>query len=158
MTPLQIKIIKAIQESLPVSKTPFKEVADRVGIPEDDLLAQLRAWKLDGTIRRFGSILRHQNAGYSANAMCVWNVPNDRIENFARVSVEYGAVSHCYQRPRFADFEYNLYTMIHGKSKEDCELVIAEISERTGVTDYAILTTVKEFKKSSPIYYQDVIE
>jgi len=154
----RIGIVRAIQGGLPLTKTPFAEIAEKAGVAEDDLLRRIRAWKDDGTIRRFGAILRHREAGYSVNAMGVWNVPPERIEDFAREAASCEAVSHCYQRPRFAGFPYNLYTMIHGKSREECELAARDISGRTGITDYELLFTTEEFKKSPPVYFAEETE
>ncbi len=153
MTDLQIAIVRALDDGLSVSEEPFREVADRAGVSVEDLLVQIEAWKKDGTIRRFGAILRHQRAGYSVNAMAVWNVPDDKTEDFGRVAAAISCVSHCYQRPRFEGFDYNLYTMIHGASREDCESTARRISEQTGVVGYKLLYTTAEFKKSSAVYF-----
>jgi len=155
MTQTQIRIVKSLQDGLPISQEPFAEAARQVGISVEDLLEQLKQWQSDGAIRRFGAILRHHRAGYDANAMGVWDVPDDQVDGFAAVAVGFGNVSHCYQRPRFAGFRYNLYTMIHGKSKEDCEATAREISEKSGIHDYELLYTTAEFKKSSPVYFTD---
>lgn len=155
MTDMQKRIVKALQDGLPAAKDPFREIARKVGIPQDKLLSQLRAWKNDGTIRRLGAILNHSIAGYSVNAMAVWDVPDEVAEKFGRTAAGFDSVSHCYQRPRFAGFRYNLYTMIHGKSAADCESVARELSERTGILDYALLYTTAEYKKSSPTYFAD---
>ena len=155
MTDLQIKIIQTIQNGIPLSKEPFKEIAESIGITQEELIQQLDAWKIDGTIRRFGAILRHHKAGYSVNTMAVWNVPDKQIEIFGKMAANHRSVSHCYQRPKFNCFPYNLYTMIHGKSRQDCESVASEISKNTGITDFDLLYTTAEFKKSSPVYFTD---
>ncbi len=87
------------------------------------------------------------------NAMGAWDVPDDRTEQFGRLAASSKSVSHCYQRPRFNAFPYNLYTMIHGKSREECEAVARAISDETGITGYELLYTTTEFKKSSPVYF-----
>ncbi len=153
MTQTQISIIRALQDGLELSEEPFAQVAQRAGVCLEDLLAQLEEWRADGTIRRFGAILRHRRAGYESNAMGVWDVPEDKIESFASAAGVQRSVSHCYQRPRFDDFPYNLYTMIHGKCREDCEAVARDIAHQTGVSAYTLLYTTAEFKKSSPIYF-----
>ncbi len=158
MNETQIRIIKALQDGIPLSLEPFKEIAEKAGVTEDELLAQIQEWRDDHTIRRFGAILRHHQAGYAVNAMGAWNVPEDRIDEFARAAGSITAISHMYQRPRFQGFPYNLYTMIHGKSKEDCESAARRISEQTGITDYALLYTTAEFKKTSPVYFADDTE
>lgn len=149
----QIRIIGALQGGLPIVEEPFSATAAEAGVREEELIEQIRAWKADGTIRRFGAILRHQEAGYRANAMGVWNVPDERTEEFAKVATSSSLVSHCYQRPRFEGFPYNLYTMIHGRSREECQSVADEISRRTGITEYELLYTSVEFKKVSPAYF-----
>ncbi|MHB0913718.1 MAG: siroheme decarboxylase subunit beta [Armatimonadota bacterium] len=153
MTDTQKRIIRALQNGLPVTQDPFGEIARDVGISRDELLSQMRAWKSDGTIRRLGAILRHHRAGYSTNAMAVWKVPDEQVEAFGRTASGFDCISHCYQRPRFAEFGYNLYTMIHGKSSTDCESAARELSECTRIFDYALLYTIAEYKKSSPIYF-----
>jgi hypothetical protein len=85
--------------------------------------------------------------------MVVWDVPDDQIERFGRIAAEHRMVSHCYQRPRFDGFGYNLYTMIHGRSKQECESAASEIADRTGIRDFAMLYTTVEYKKSSPVYF-----
>lgn len=158
MDETQIAMITAIQSGIPISAEPFREIAEKLGITEDALLDQLQAWKDDGTIRRFGAILRHTEAGFSVNAMGVWNVPDARIDDFARVATSPEAVSHCYQRPRFEGFPYNLYTMIHGRSRAECEQTARRISEQIGITDYELLFTTEEFKKSPPVYFAEEAE
>jgi DNA-binding Lrp family transcriptional regulator len=153
MDKLQRSIVRAFRAGLPVSEEPFRAIADEAGLSVDELLAQLEAWKTDGTIRRFGAILRHRQAGYSVNAMGAWNVPDDRAEEFGLVAAEMTSVSHCYQRPRFEGFPYNIYTMIHGRSRQECEAAAQEISRRTGIADYDLLYTTAEFKKSTPVYF-----
>lgn len=153
MTETQIKIIKAIQGGLPLTSEPFNEIAEKAGVSLETLLEQLREWQADGTIRRFGAILRHHSAGYNSNAMVVWEVPDDQVESFGKIASSQRNVSHCYKRPKFAGFPYNLYTMIHGMSKGDCEAVAEEISQQTGITAYTMLYTTAEYKKSSPVYF-----
>lgn len=153
MTDTQIRIIRAIQGGIGLSQEPFGEIAERAGVSLEELLAQLRQWRADGTIRRFGAILKHHNAGYEANAMVAWDVPEETIESFAKAAGSFRSVSHCYQRPKFDGFDYNLYTMIHGKRKEDCEAAARAIAEKTGIPSYKMLYTTAEFKKSSPVYF-----
>jgi len=153
MTDEQIAIIKAIEEGIPLCEEPFAEIAQRLGMPTEQIIEQLRLWRENGTIRRFGAIINHRRAGFSANAMAVWNVPDNTIEEFAEIAVSYREVSHCYQRPRFADFNYNIYTMIHGKNREDCEAAAQKISMSTGIQSYRMLYTTAEFKKTSPVFF-----
>jgi len=153
MTDKQIAIIKAIQEGIPICEKPFAEAARVAGVSTEQIIEQIRLWREDGTIRRFGAIIRHQRAGFRANAMAVWDVPESHIEKFAEIAASYREISHCYQRPRFNGFPYNIYTMIHGRKKEDCESIAREISEKTGVLSFRMLYTTAEFKKTSPLYF-----
>lgn len=153
MDETQIRIIKALENGISIVEEPFAEIARAAGVTEEELLAQIETWKADGTIRRFGAILRHRQAGFIVNAMAVWNVPDEQVEDFGRTASEHHSVSHCYQRPRFEGFHYNLYTMIHGKAREECESAAQEISERTGITEYELLYTTAEFKKTAPVYF-----
>ncbi|MDH7480759.1 MAG: Lrp/AsnC family transcriptional regulator [Armatimonadota bacterium] len=152
MNEKQKSIVRVFNNGLPVEKEPFKTVSEAIGITEEELLSQLKAWKSDGTIRRFGALVRHHQAGFQANAMGVWNVPDTLVESFAGIATRYREVSHCYQRPRLPDFPYNIYTMIHGRTEEDCEKIAQAISEETRVEDYILLYTIAEFKKSSPCF------
>ena len=153
MDDTQIKIIKALENGIPIIEEPFAEIARSTGVTEEELLAQIEDWKADGTIRRFGAILRHRQAGFTVNAMAIWNVPDEQAESFGRKASEHQAVSHCYQRPRFEGFQFNLYTMIHGKTREECERTAQDISQRTGITEYELLYTTAEFKKTGPSYF-----
>jgi DNA-binding Lrp family transcriptional regulator len=155
MTDKQVAIVRALQHGLPLCEEPFSEPAQIAGVDVDELLRQIELWKQDGTIRRFGAFLNHHKAGFKANAMGVWDVADDMVELFGRTAAQISAVSHCYERPRFEGFPYNVYTMIHGASRSDCELVAKTISEATGVTDYKLLYTTTEFKKSSPTYFRE---
>ena len=151
----QIRTIRALQSGSLLCEEPFKEIAVEAGVTENDLLDQIRAWKVDGTIRRFGAILRHHQAGYLVNAMCVWNVPDEQVAEFGYDASSLVAVSHCYQRPRFEGFDYNVYTMIHGRSRTQCRSVAHHIILRTGISDHKLLFTTAEFKKSSPVYFAE---
>lgn len=153
MTDREIAIVRALQEGLPLCEEPFAEAARAAGATIDELIRQIEHWKNDGTIRRFGAILAHRRAGFKVNAMGVWNVPEARAEEFGRAASECPQVSHCYRRPPFEGFRFNVYTMIHGASREQCEQAARIISERTGITDYTLLYTTREFKKSSPAYF-----
>lgn len=155
MDETQIKIIKTIQDGLPIGREPFKEIAEKVGISEEDLLSQLNDWKADGTIRRLGAILRHTEAGFAVNAMGVWNVPDEQVDDFGYDAASIVAVSHCYERPRFEGFDYNVYTMIHARSRTQCRDIVHQIILRTGIADYKLLLTTAEFKKASPVYFAE---
>lgn len=150
---LDKKIISLIQGDIPLAPQPFAVLAERSGITEEQFLNRLKQLIEDGTIRRFGAILYHRSAGIKANAMAAWNVPEDRIEETGKALAQFREVTHCYQRPMQRDWRYNLYTMIHGKSEEDCRAIAERMSERVGIKDYTLLFSKKEFKKTSMEYF-----
>jgi siroheme decarboxylase len=147
------KLLAQIQRDLPVSLTPFAQVARRAGWKEEKLLRRVRGFVRRGMIRRFGAILRHQKAGYQGNAMAVWKVDKDQVPRASRQMASIPAVSHCYLRTPLPEWPFNLYTMIHGRSEEDCRRIAARISQKTGLRHYRLLFSRREHKKSSMIYF-----
>lgn len=146
------KLIQQIQGDLPLSLTPFALLAQKIGWPEKKVVQRIRLLKKLGIIRRFGAILRHQKAGYLGNALVVWKVPEELITHFSQLISDLPGVSHCYLRPTFPDWPYNLYTMVHGPTIKDCYILAQKISQKTGVREYRVLPSLREFKKSSMHY------
>jgi DNA-binding Lrp family transcriptional regulator len=153
LSPGDKKIIRMIQGDLPVSPAPFADLAKKVGIEEKDFLKKVREFIRRGMIRRFGAILRHQIAGYRGNAMAVWSVPEEEVGRISRTMASFGAVSHCYLRPGHPRWPFNLYTMIHGKSPEDCRKTVKRIARETGLKNYRLLFSKREHKKTSMNYF-----
>lgn len=134
------------------SEQPFAALADGLGIPETTLLERLTRYRAAGVLRRFGAILRHQAAGFVANGMSAWNVPAADVDRVGALLAEFPEVSHCYERPRFAGWPYNLFAMIHGRSRQACLDTAQRAAEKTGMHDYNILFSGREFKKTSMVY------
>ncbi len=153
MLSLEKKIIRQLQDNIPLCSKPFKEIAERVGTSEQKVIALINTWLADGKIRRFGAVLRHQKSGFVANGMGVWIVADEEIESVGNIMAGFTQVSHCYYRPASDTWPYNLYTMIHCTTRTECEQVAREISKKTGIKDYRLLFSSKEFKKASMIYY-----
>jgi len=153
---LEKRIVQGLQEDLPLVSRPFRVVAERIGVTEGELLATIRRFMEDGTIRRFGATLRHHRSGFSANAMVVWRVEADDLEGVAKVLASFREVTHCYQRPALTGWPYRLFTMIHGRSREECEQLARRMADTAGVTDYRLLFTVGELKKTTMVYFDDV--
>ena len=151
----EIALIRALNGPLPMTGQPFAEVAARVGVAEEQVLKRIRVWKEDGTIRRFGARVNHRRLGFSANGMSVWCVEEDKAEEAGAFMSAQPEVSHCYLRPRYPSWPHNLYAMIHGKSEEEVRAVARRISEHTGLADYRVLFSSKEFKKSAPRYFAE---
>jgi DNA-binding Lrp family transcriptional regulator len=153
LTPKDKKLLGQIQGDLPLSLTPFVQVARNAGWKEKVLLQRVRGFVRRGMIRRFGAILRHQKAGYEGNAMVVWKVPEEQVPRVSQAILSFPPVSHCYLRPPFPDWPFNLYTMVHGKGGKDCRRIAQEISKKTGIKDYRLLFSKREHKKSSMTYF-----
>ena len=152
------RMIRVLQQHLPIESHPFDGWAHEAGVSVEQLLASARRYLELGVMRRFSAVLRHRSIGVSANAMGVWNVPPDQHDDFGAIAAQNPAVSHCYLRPTYADWTYSLFTMVHGKTRVDCEATLAAISLATGVRDYTSLYSVHEYKKVRVRYFTDEIE
>ncbi len=153
-TPEERAVLRIVQKDLPDSLTPYADIAREAGVSEEAVLELLRGLKEEGVIRRFGASIKHQRAGWSANAMVAWVVAGRDVAPLGRSAAEHTHVSHCYYRPTSAaDWPYELYTMVHGRSEEEVERVIAELRGILGLADYRVLTSIRELKKISPTYF-----
>jgi len=154
LTALEKKISKLIQQDIILEKRPFKYIAEKTGASEEQVLATIRGLMTKGVIRKFGAILRHQKAGFAHNAMVIWAVLQDQVESTGHALASFKEVTHCYERnPPFAG-KYNVFTMVHfGEGNQ--ESVINKLSHKTGITDFKVLTSVEEYKKSSMEYFTD---
>jgi siroheme decarboxylase len=153
-TPLPHHLLMAMESDLPCESRPYQRIAEYYGMTEVELLNALREGIGSGLIRRYGARVRHQSAGYTANVMVVWQVTDDIVDDVAVKMTSHPAVSHCYMRPSFPGFPYSLYTMVHGRSREECEVAISELAQQNGLAEYETLWTAKEYKKTTPCYSQ----
>ncbi|MFZ3382804.1 MAG: siroheme decarboxylase subunit beta [Candidatus Methanoperedens sp.] len=148
MDQIDLKLLKTIQDGIPIVSEPFKYIAKEVGLSETDVLARVHNLVKEGAIRRFGASIGHRAIGITANAMCTWNVPDENVEKVGAIMAGFPEVTHCYERPRYPDWKFNLFTMVHAYSREECEKIAKEISLATGIKDYSILFSEREFKKT----------
>ena len=146
-------VIRELQKDIPITKEPFSEVANKLNMDYDELFDIANQLKEAGIMRRFATILNHRKAGFSANAMSVWSVPEDRGEEIGKKIAEFSAVSHCYLRPKYPNWPYNLFAMVHAKTKDECEDIIDDIAKETGLRDYDKLYSTREFKKQRIKYF-----
>ncbi len=149
------EIIKITQKDIPLKERPFKVYADILGISEEDLIEKLRFYLQSGIMRRFAAILYHRKAGFKANGMTVWKVPENLVEEIGYKIASYRAVSHCYKRTTNEKWKYNLFAMVHAQSKEEIEELVEEISKETGIKEYKILYSTREFKKRRINYFSE---
>jgi siroheme decarboxylase len=150
------RAILILQRDLPLVPEPFDAWADEAGMDPDDLLRQAERFVERGYMRRFAAVLNHRRAGFGANGMAVWRVPEERLEEVGPRMAAFKAVSHCYRRPTYPDWPYSIFTMVHARTKEHCEEAIAAIAEETGYTDpdeRAVLYSTLEYKKVRLVYY-----
>ncbi len=142
-----VRIVKCIQEDLPLVEKPFAEWAVGLGMSEAELLGTVSEWIAQGVIRRFAAVLNHRQVGFRANGMVVWNCPEDRIDSVGKILASHAEVSHCYHRPAYPEWPYNLYAMVHGRSAEECEAIALKLAGSIGHENFRILFSTKEFKK-----------
>ena len=147
-------ILSIVQEDLPDSLTPYADLAARVGSSEEEVLNLLRRLKNAGVIRRFGVSLRHHKTRWRHNAMVAWRASEEEAEMYAPRAAAFPEISHIYYRPSAApDWPYALYTMIHGRSQEECGETVRKLLALWPLRDYALLRTLKEWKKISMNYF-----
>ena len=158
LTPEHIEVIKALQKDIDVVSEPFKKITEELDISYERLFEIATELKESGVMRRFATILNHRKAGFGANAMSVWSVPEEKGEEIGRQMAEFSAVSHCYLRPSYPNWPYNLFAMIHGKSQEECDSLIEEMAKESGLTEYGKLYSTREFKKQRLVYFDDAFK
>jgi DNA-binding Lrp family transcriptional regulator len=149
-------VIRATQGDLPVVTEPYAQAAAELGMSVDALVEHLGGMADRGLLRRVAAILFHRRAGFSANGMGVWKVPDDRVLEVGPRMAAYRGISHCYQRPTYADWPYSIFTMAHGRSKDECDAILDAIAaENPEVEDRATLYSSTEFKKIRLLYFTD---
>jgi len=150
-----VATIRATQGPMPVVAEPYAPAAERLGVSQEDVLRRLESLRERGGLRRVAAILFHRRAGFSANGMGVWKVPEGEVLETGKRMAAFRGVSHCYQRPTYADWPYSVFTMAHGRSKEECDAILDSIAEATGITERATLYSSTEFKKVRMLYFTD---
>jgi DNA-binding Lrp family transcriptional regulator len=147
------KFIRELQKDLAVVPEPFKELASNLEITTAQLFAKAAEYENTGIMRRFAAILRHREAGFVANGMVVWHVPDNKIDEVGFKLAAFPQVSHCYRRPVYPDWRFNLFSMVHARTLRAAEKIAAEMSETVGIRDYQILFSSREFKKERVKYF-----
>jgi DNA-binding Lrp family transcriptional regulator len=148
-----VEVIRATQGDLPVVPEPYAPAAERLGVPVERLLEHMRGMVERGLLRRVAAILFHRRAGFSANGMGVWRVPAEQIPQLGPRMAAFRGISHCYQRPTYPDWPYSVFTMAHGRSKEECDAILDSIAAETGIDERATLYSSTEYKKVRLLYF-----
>jgi len=152
LSKIEKKLLAEIQHGMPVTPTPYKDVADNIGEDVLDVLEILNNWKKDGRIRRLGAFVNHFKVGLQAGAMVAWQVEKDRIEEVGRMLSSFPEVSHAYERQSNDRWPFNVYTMVHGRCPDDVKDIVAKMSAKAGINNYRQLETIRELKKVAPTY------
>ncbi|HEX5609986.1 MAG TPA: Lrp/AsnC family transcriptional regulator [Solirubrobacterales bacterium] len=152
-----IALIRALQGPMAAVERPYDEAAGELGIDTEELLERLRGLIDRKILRRVAAILYHRRAGFSANGMGVWKVPEDQIMEVGGRMASFRGISHCYQRPTYEDWPYSVFTMAHGRSKEECDAILDSIAVECGMgpDDRATLYSSTEYKKIRLHYFTD---
>lgn len=147
-------VIRELQKGLPIVSRPYLQVAQKLGMSETELIDIIKEMIERGMIRRFGAAVRHQDLGYVANAMVVWDVPDEKAAEVGMTMAAFDEVSHCYQRPRRPGWPYNIFTVVHGATREECGVIAGRLAQASGVENFRLLFSTAELKKSSMRYFE----
>jgi len=152
------ELIRVLQRDLEATAEPFDAPAREAGVSVGELLEAAKVFQSQKRMRRFSAVLRHRELGFEANGMGVWVVPAEKQDEFGRIAAGFSAVSHCYLRPSYEDWPYNIFTMIHAQKRSEGEEILRQISAATGVSRYDALYSTREFKKVRVRYFTGEIE
>jgi DNA-binding Lrp family transcriptional regulator len=147
------EFVRQLQKDLQVVDRPFLAAAQKLGLTEEEVFEKLRYYEEIGVMRRFAAILRHRDAGFIANGMIVWRVPDSRIDEVGAMLGAFPQISHCYQRPVYQDWPYNVFSMVHCKTIDEAKSLAKKIQSHIKVDDYTILFSSREFKKTRVEYF-----
>ncbi len=158
LSELEIQITRELQEGLPLVARPFAAIAERLGIREDQVLQMVRDLIERGVIRRFGATIRHQKIGFVANAMVVWQVEPEQVAEVGQKLADCPEITHCYQRKSHAKWPYQLYSVVHGQTAQECRETAERIAQSIGITNYQMIFSTRELKKTSMKYFVEEVE
>ncbi|MDP9293438.1 MAG: AsnC family transcriptional regulator [Actinomycetota bacterium] len=150
-----VALIRGTQGPMPAIAEPYAPAAERLGVSQEEVLRRLESLRERNGLRRVAAILFHRRAGFSANGMGVWAVPEGEILDTGRRMAAFRGISHCYQRPTYPDWPYSVFTMAHGRSKQECDAILDRIAEETGIAQRSTLYSSTEFKKVRMLYFTE---
>ncbi|AWB10732.1 transcriptional regulator, AsnC family [Thermodesulfobium acidiphilum] len=152
---LDIKLIKLLQEDIPLVERPFLEISKKLNITEKEVISWVKKSLNSGLMRRFGARISHRKIGINANPMIAWKIPESRVEECGNILAKNPDVTHCYERATSDEWPYNIYTMIHCKSKSEADKIAKSLSDQIKITDYILLYSIRELKKTHMAYFTD---
>ena len=158
LTEKDIAYVRALQLDMEVRADPYAPIAQELKTSTEELFTWCKMFQTHGRMRRVAGILNHRVAGFRANGMGVWIVPKERVSEVGDYFATINAVTHCYLRPTYSDWPYNIFTMVHSQKVTNCDGLLEEMSQKTGLKDYATLYSYKEYKKIRLLYFTGEIE
>lgn len=144
-----LQLLKVAQDGIEFTERPYQVLGEKVGMSEQEVVDRLRALQDQGIIRRFAATIGHRALEIVANAMIAWRAHPDEIEKAGEILGSIEEVTHCYERATTPDWPYNLYTMVHSTSKEECLDAARRLSKLSGIKEYQVLFSDFEYKKTS---------
>jgi len=147
--PIDLRLLKLVQDGIKLTAQPYLHLGKELGVPEEDVIIRLKSLSEQGVIRRFAATIGHRALGIVANAMIIWIVPTDNIEQACKIFASSPDVTHCYERATFSSWPFNIYTMVHSRNKDECLKIAEELSKASGIMEYKILFSEREYKKTS---------
>jgi DNA-binding Lrp family transcriptional regulator len=154
LTEFQRDLVRALQGHMPLTPRPFDAAAAELGVTTEELLRATRDLDRRGILRRFSAVLKHRNAGFTANGMACWVIPEERIAEAGAAAAVFPSVSHCYQRPAYPPrWPYNLFTMVHGRTRDEVESIVEQIRREINPVEHTVLYSQQEFKKERIQYF-----
>ena len=158
MTPLHLAVVKLLQNDIEIKSEPFEDIIKELNITYEKFFQIIDELQKSGIMRRFASILNHRRAGFNANAMVVWDIDAKKGEEIGKIAASFSAVSHCYLRPKYDNWTYNLFTMIHAKTEKETNSVIKAIEKEIEFKSNMPLYSLREFKKVRIKYFSSEFE
>lgn len=152
LTSRDLALVRALSDGLPLSDCPYADIGARIAMSEAEVLTRLQAMVEEGIIRRLGVVVRHRELGFRANAMVVWNVPDEVVSEIGRQMAEADCVTLCYRRPRRPGrWDYSLFCMVHGRDRAQVEAQVAELALRFPY-EHKLLFSTRRFKQCGALY------
>ncbi|HUP66093.1 MAG TPA: AsnC family transcriptional regulator [Thermoanaerobaculia bacterium] len=144
----EIEFVRLLQKDLPLHPRPFEALAKTTSLSGEELLEAARGFAARQQMRRYGALVQARRSSFSASVMGVWNVNPADVDRVAQRMAEHKAVSQCYLRPTYDDWPFNVFTVVHGRSVDECEAILAELSDESGIVEMRALFPVKEYKRT----------
>ncbi len=149
------KIIRRVQGEFPLTPAPYRLMADEIGISEAELLERLSQMKAMGMLRKMGAVLQHRVAGFHGNALCCWRIPDVMVKEVAARMAACSFISHVYLRQPHEKWPYNLYTVFHSHTREECQERIETMAKTLAMAEYRVLFSRKNWKRSQLVLLQE---